>query len=110
MPGVYIDRDLVMGGLGAQEADGGWSSDEIFSGQIDPQLGFGINAKGLFAVAYYDNGTSQLFYVESSDGIDVVRPAPVDTDGSRDSTPPWRSTRTAKPGHRLLPMQRHDTV
>ena len=87
MPGVYVNRDLVSGGLGAQEADGGSSSTQVFSGQVDPQLGFGINAQGLFAAAYHDTGTSQLFYVESSDGSTWSTPTPVDTDGTTGQYP-----------------------
>ncbi len=80
-PGVYLDRDLVNGGLAAQEADGGWSSTQVFAGQVDPQLGFGISRQGLFAAAYFDSGTSRLFYVESSDGSTWSSPTAVDNSG-----------------------------
>ncbi len=80
-PGVYVDRDVVKGGLAAQEAAGGWSSTQVFAGQVGPQLGFAISAQGLFAAAYYDAGTSRLFYVESSDGSTWSSPTAVDDNG-----------------------------
>jgi hypothetical protein len=81
MPGVYINQATTMGSLADQEADGGWSTEEIFSGQVGPQLGFGINARGVFGAAYFDTGSNELFYVESSDGSKWSTPQPVDTYG-----------------------------
>jgi hypothetical protein len=81
MPGVIVDRALVGGGVSAQAADGGFASSQAFDGQIGPQLGFAINAKGLMAVAYFDSGTSRLYYVESTDGSTWSTPAAVDNDG-----------------------------
>lgn len=80
-PGVYIDREAIRGALAAQEADGGWSSDQLFSGQIGPQLGFGVNAEGHMAAAYYGLATSQLWYVESIDGVTWSSPVSVDANG-----------------------------
>jgi hypothetical protein len=83
MPGVVVDRALVGGAIAAQAADGGWTSSQPFTGQIGPQLGFAIDAKGLMAVAYFDSdpSTSHLFYTESTDGNTWSSPATVDTNG-----------------------------
>jgi hypothetical protein len=81
MPGVYVNQATTLGSLADQAADGGWSSEQIFSGQVGPQLGFGINAQGLFGAAYFDSDASELFYVESSDGSTWSTPQPVDTTG-----------------------------
>jgi hypothetical protein len=78
---VFLDRAVVSGGLAAQQAAGGWSSTQVFAGQIAPQLGFGISAKGLFAAAYFDSGTSRLYYTESSDGSKWSTPTAIDNSG-----------------------------
>ena len=61
----------MSGGLGAQEADGGWTSSEPFQGQVGPQLGFAVSAQGLMGLAYFDSdpSVSRLFYIESHDGV-----------------------------------------
>jgi hypothetical protein len=82
MPGVYINRDVTPGGLAAQEADGGWPSTRISTNKIAEQLGFGLNAQGLYAAAYYDNGVTKLLYTESTDGSTWSDPVSVDTNGS----------------------------
>jgi hypothetical protein len=81
-PGVYLDLELVAGGLTAQEADGGWTSSQVSSGLAGEQLGFAINAQGVFAAAYYDQGTARLLYVESTDGATWGTPVSVDLNGS----------------------------
>jgi hypothetical protein len=81
MPGVYVNQTTTLGSLADQAADGGWSSEQIFSGHVGPQLGFGINAQGQFGVAYFDSDISELFYIESSDGSTWSTPQPVDTNG-----------------------------
>jgi len=81
MPGVYLNRAATLGNLGDQEADGGWSSELIFSGQVGPQLGFGINAQGVFGVAYFDATSLLLAYVESPDGSTWTEPLTVDAYG-----------------------------
>jgi hypothetical protein len=83
MPGVYIERQTKPGGFSTQEASGTWVSQQIFSGNIlsQGQLGFGINSKGLYAVAYNDASSSLLMYTESMDGTTWSSPAPVDTVG-----------------------------
>jgi hypothetical protein len=80
-PGVYVDQALVGGSVTAQAAAGGWTSSQPFSGQIGPQLGFGINSKGLMALAYFDATANRLFYIESNDGSTWSAPAAVDNDG-----------------------------
>jgi hypothetical protein len=81
MPGVYVDEALVGGSISAQAAAGGWTSSQPFNSQVGPQLGFGINAQGLMAVAYFDATANRLFYVESTDGTTWSTPAAVDNDG-----------------------------
>jgi len=81
MPGLLVNVDRVGGALSAQEADGGWTWSQPFNGQVGPQLGFAINAQGLMALAYFDLGTSRLFYIESTDGTTWSAPAPVDNNG-----------------------------
>lgn len=93
MPGVYLDRDTTSGGISAQEADGGWPSEIVSSGAIGAPggfgggLGFAISAKGVFGVAYYDQVSSRLFYVESTDGVKWSSPATVDLSGSTGFSP-----------------------
>ena len=81
-PGVYLDLDQTSGGFAAVEADGGWTSSRVSSGAAGEQLGFAINAQGLFAAAYYDMTTSTLVYVTSMDGMTWSSPMPVDQNGS----------------------------
>jgi hypothetical protein len=82
LPGVWLDLQLVAGGLGAQEGDGGWTSSQVSTGLAGAQLGFAINAQGVFAAAYYDEGTTRLLYVESTDGATWGTPVSVDLNGS----------------------------
>jgi hypothetical protein len=82
-PGIYLDRQVKVGSFGVQEASGGWTSNQIFIGQIaeQGQLGFGINAKGVYAVAYTDASTNVLMYTDSPDANTWSNPVPVDTIG-----------------------------
>jgi len=82
IPGVYIDRQAVAGSFGAQQAAGAWVSQQISTGQVGPQLGFAISPHGLYAVAYYDLGSTRLLYTESSDGNTWSAPVSVDLNGN----------------------------
>lgn len=64
------------------ETDSGWHSQKLADGEIGEQLGFAVSDKGLFAIAYYDEGSSRLRYRESSDGTTWSTPSNVDVDGS----------------------------
>lgn len=81
LPGVYIDREVTGGSLSAQEATGAWVAQQLSTGQIDEQLGFAINSKGLYSVAYYDMGSTRLLYTESTDGTTWSTPVSVDLNG-----------------------------
>ncbi len=81
-PGLYLDSQVMAGSFVAQQAAGVWTSQQIFTGQVDEQLGFAISASGLFAAAYYDLGSSSLLYIESMDGTTWSTPVPVDTNGN----------------------------
>jgi hypothetical protein len=84
-PGVYLDRQVKpASGAAAQAATGVWTSTQLFVGQIvqQGQLGFGINSKGLYAVAYNDASTNLLMYTEAMDAETWSSPQPVDTIGN----------------------------
>ena len=81
-PGVYIDRQATAGSFAAQQGVGAWVSQQISTGQIGEQLGFAISPQGLYAAAYYDQGTSRLLYTESKDGTTWSTPTSVDLNGN----------------------------
>jgi hypothetical protein len=64
------------------ETDAGWTSQRLFLGKIREQLGFGISAQGLFALAYFDNDKRMMLsYRESADGVQWTPAEDVDRDG-----------------------------
>jgi hypothetical protein len=71
-PSIWLDR----------QTDAGWASQTVATGPIGEQLGFAVNAKGLFALAYYDQTGARLRYTESPDGATWSAPSNVDLDGS----------------------------
>lgn len=71
-PSIWINR----------ETDAGWQSQKLADGPIGEQIGFAVSDKGLFALAYYDKGSSRLRYMDSSDGATWSAPSNVDLDGS----------------------------
>jgi hypothetical protein len=81
-PGVYCDVQLKACDLGTQAALGGWGASQISQGPAGEGLGFAISAQGLFAVAYYDVGSSRLIYAESMDGLNWSGETSVDLVGS----------------------------
>jgi hypothetical protein len=58
-----------------------WTTVQVSTATTAEQIGFGINAKGLYALAYYDQSRQRLTYVESSDGSTFASPVDVDVDG-----------------------------
>ncbi len=86
-PGVYIDSQVTAGAFSAQEASGAWVSQLISAGQVGVQLGFAISPQGLYAVAYYDEGTGRLLYTESKDGTTWSAPTSVDLNGTTGQYP-----------------------
>jgi hypothetical protein len=64
------------------ETGSGWHSKKVADGKIGEQIGFSVSDEGLFALAYYDEGTSRLRYTESLDGATWSAPSNVDLDGS----------------------------
>jgi hypothetical protein len=98
VPGVYVDTELMAGSVATQLAVGGWGATQVSIGPITDQLGFGINAQGLFAAAYYDMGMSRLLYTESKDGITWVAATSIDTNGSTGFYPSLAFDSSGEPG------------
>lgn len=71
-PSIWINR----------ESDAGWQSQKVADGEIGEQLGFAVSRQGLFGLAFYDDGSSRLRFMESSDGATWSPPSNVDLDGS----------------------------
>jgi hypothetical protein len=69
-PAVWLDR----------ETDQGWQSLQL-AGSIREEIGFGISAQGLWALAYFDASTKLLMYRESSDGATWSVAENIDNDG-----------------------------
>ena len=70
-PAVWLDYETAQG----------WSSQKLFTGKIHEQLGFGISAQGLYALAYFDDAKQLLMYRESPDGATWTAAENVDRDG-----------------------------
>jgi hypothetical protein len=70
-PTVWLDWETAQG----------WSSQQLFTGKIREQLGFGISAQGLYALAYFDEANKLLMYRESTDGETWTSAESVDRDG-----------------------------
>ena len=70
-PAVWLDWETAQG----------WSSQKLFTGTIREQLGFGISAQGLYALAYYDDANKLLMYRESTDGATWTAAENLDRDG-----------------------------
>jgi len=81
LPGVWLDMQLAAGGLGVQEAAGGWTAVQLSTGQINEGLGFAISPQGLFAAAYYDKTSARLLYTDSKDGKTWSAATQVDVNG-----------------------------
>ena len=70
-PAVWLDYQTAQG----------WLSQKLFVGKIREQLGFGISAQGLYALAYFDEANKLLMYRESTDGATWTVADYVDRDG-----------------------------
>lgn len=81
-PGVYIDQQVMPGGFSAQSAVGVWTSQLLATGEMGIDLGFAISSTGVYAVAYFDQGTTSLKYTSSKDGMTWSAPEAVDVVGN----------------------------
>ena len=79
--GVYLNRQVKAGSISAQTAAGAWVSQQLSTGTIQPQLGFAISSKGLYAAAYFDDDSNELLYTDSTDGTKWSVATPVDSTG-----------------------------
>lgn len=78
------ERDVQSNGIWLNRVDGGtqkWTAQKITGARAGEQLGFAISPKGLYALAFYDEASPRLAYLESANGTDWTAPADVDTDG-----------------------------
>ncbi len=70
--GIYVHRET---------APGTWEVQRAADAKIGEMFGFAVSPAGKMAIAYYDQATVRLRYVESGDGSSWSAPADIDTDG-----------------------------
>jgi len=86
-PGVYIDRQTKSDSFSAQQAPGVWVAAQLTTGQVNPILGFAISSSGVYGVAYNDQQSGILHYIESSDGTNWSSPVEIDVNGDTGQYP-----------------------